>query len=375
VPGPLEDYLAGKGLRLVPARPLKYRPAPSRIAQLTTLARRQRLDLVHAYEWPPCLDAYFGAHLLVGTRLVCTVYSMDVPPFVPRTIPLVMGTPALRDEAAAAGFGRAWLLEPPIDTQRDRPGTETDNFRAERGIAPDELLVVCTSRLALTAKLESLVEAMDAVDIVASELPVRFFLLGEGDAYETLVARADAVNRRHAREVISLPGPVPDPRGAYAAADVVVGMGTSILRGMAFEKPVIVQGEQGFAVPFTPGTSAHFLDIGMWGLGDGTPAGERMAATLRELLSDPALRASLGRYGRDVVEDRFSLRRAVDRQLELYRDAMRLPVARSSRETSRVAAKALELEWHNHDPRRKRARALETRARYEAARKLVEPPT
>jgi hypothetical protein len=100
-----------------------------------------------------------------------------------------------------------------------------------------------------------------------------------------------------------------------------------------------------------------------------------MAATLRRLLSDPALRASLGRYGRDVVDDRFSLPRAIDRQLTLYRDAMRLPVTRNPREASRVAAKALELEWHNHDPRRKRARAQEARARYEAAQKLVESPT
>jgi len=306
---------------------------------------------------------------------VCTVYSMDVPPYVPRTVPLVMGTPALRDEATAAGFGHAWLLEPPIDTQRDQHGAETDDFRAERGIAPDDRLVVCTSRLALTAKLESLVEAMDAVNIVAADLPVRFFVLGEGDAHETLLARADAVNRRHGREVITLPGPVADPRGAYAAADVVVGMGTSILRGMAFGKPVIVQGEQGFATPFTPETSSHFLAIGMWGLGDGTPAGERMAATLRELLSDPALRASLGRYGRNVVEERFALTLAIEHQIDLYRQAMQVPVERNPRETSRVAVKALELEWHNHDPRRKRARAREARARYEAAQKLVESPT
>ena len=99
VPGPLVDLVRSHGLDFVAARPLRYRPAPSRIAQLATLARRHRLDLIHAYEWPPCLDAYYGAHLLLGVPLLCTVLSMSVSPLVPRSIPLMMGTEALGDEA------------------------------------------------------------------------------------------------------------------------------------------------------------------------------------------------------------------------------------------------------------------------------------
>ena len=372
VPGPLEDHIAAKELPFVPARQLRYRPAPSRIAQLAALARRRRLDIIHGYEWPPCLDGFFGAHLAGGTRLMCTVYSMEVPPYVPRTVPIIMGTPALRDEAAAAGYQHAWLLEPPIDTQADRPGFAPGNFRAERGISAEQRLVVCASRLALNAKLESLVESIDAVDRIVGDLPVRYFLLGEGDASESLQARARAVNARHGREVITIPGPVRDPRSAYDAADVVVGMGTTALRGLAFEKPVIVQGERGFAVPFTPETSAQFLARGMWGLGDGTPAGERVAGALRQLLTDPARRASLGRFGRRIVEERFSLTSRIDHQVELYRRTMAFPVERDVREAARVAGRALQLEWHMHDPRRKRARALEARARYEAAQRLTQ---
>jgi hypothetical protein len=66
IPGPLVDYIEERGLRFLPARRLKYRPAPSRIAQLATIALREKVDLIHAYEWPPCLDAYYGAGLLLG---------------------------------------------------------------------------------------------------------------------------------------------------------------------------------------------------------------------------------------------------------------------------------------------------------------------
>ena len=129
VPGPLVERILSLGLDYVPARTLRYRPAPSRVAQLMALARQHRLDLIHAYEWPPCLDAYFGAHLLQGVPLVCTVLSMSVSPLVPCSIPLVMGTEALGDEARRTHRAPVWVLEPPIDVDADHPGIDGVSFR------------------------------------------------------------------------------------------------------------------------------------------------------------------------------------------------------------------------------------------------------
>ena len=57
------------------------------------------MDLVHGYEWPPILE---GMAATQGTRamLVGTVLSMAVADFVPRTVPLVVGTADIRTEAA-----------------------------------------------------------------------------------------------------------------------------------------------------------------------------------------------------------------------------------------------------------------------------------
>ena len=70
-------------------------------------------------------------------------------------------------------------------------------------------------------------------------------------------------------------GAMVDPRPAYAAADVVVGMGGSALRGMAFAKPVIVVGEKNFAEVFDQDTAQGFYDRGIYGLGDGSRATSR----------------------------------------------------------------------------------------------------
>jgi glycosyltransferase involved in cell wall biosynthesis len=366
-PGPLVDYIKSRGLEFVPARELRYRPAPSRIAQLAALARQRRLDLIHGYEWPPCLDAYFGAHLGGGVPLLCTVLSMWASPLVPPSIPLIMGTEALADEARQTHWARVWALEPPIDTIADAPTIDGAGLREEFGIGADELLVVSVSRLALELKLDALVDAIDATDLIAGEVPVTLLLVGDGPAAASLRARAEQVNRRWRREVVKLAGARLDPRPAYAAADLVVGMGSSALRAMAIAKPVVVQGEGGFSRVFERSSYDYFLRQGFWGVGDGSANAGRLARQMLELLINPERRAALSDYGRATVVERFSLRRAVEIQLDIYERVAAARVERVWGDAAVAAGRALALELRNHDPRRKRARSAAEAARLAGA--------
>ena len=323
VPGPLVDLVRSHGLDFVAARPLRYRPAPSRIAQLATLARHRRLDLIHAYEWPPCLDAYYGAHLLLGVPLLCTVLSMSVSPLVPPSVPLVMGTEALGDEARRTHRAPVWVLEPPIDVDGDHPAIDGATFRRDCGVDDDAMLVVTVSRLAIDLKLDALVQAIDAVDLLAGRLPLRLAIVGDGPAAAALRERAAAVNARWGREVVSFTGPMQDPRAAYAAADLVLGMGSSALRALSIGRPVVVQGEEGFSKVFEPATVPYFLRHGMWGRAEAGWTVQRLAEQIDDLLVDPARRAELGAFGRRTVEERFSLSRARRGQLEIYSEVRR----------------------------------------------------
>jgi glycosyltransferase involved in cell wall biosynthesis len=356
VPGPLVDYIRQRGLEFIPARPLKYRPAPSRIAQLLSLARHRKLDVIHAYEWPPCLDAYYGAHLVAGVPLVCTVLSMSVSPLVPRSVPLIMGTDELGDEARRSHRGRVWVMEPPIDAAGDHPEIDGRAFRAEYGVGDRELLISSVSRLAVDLKLDALVRAIDAADLLAGRYPVRLLLVGGGPAHGPLRARADAVNARWGREIVGFTGSLADPRPAYAAADVVVGMGSSALRAMAIGRPLVVQGERGFSKTFAPEALPYFLWRGFWGIGDDPPTAALLAGQLDALLRDAALRERLGAYGRRTVEDRFSLDYFAGHLLAIYDEIA--GTGRRVRPADLVlpAVRALGMEAENHNPRRKRER-------------------
>jgi hypothetical protein len=82
---------------------------------------------------------------------------------------------------------------------------------------------------------------------------------------------ANKVNGELRRPAVAVAGATLDPRPAYAAADIVVGMGGSALRGMAFGKPVVIVGERGFSAPFTPETADFFYYNGIYGLGTVRP--------------------------------------------------------------------------------------------------------
>lgn len=138
------------------------------------------------------------------------------------------------------------------------------NFRSDHKAHPEEILVVTVSRLDTWIKLESLIRTIDAVRELRRTLPLKFAIVGDGEGLSQLTDRASRVNAELDRVAVVMTGELADPRPAYSAADVVVGIGGSALRGMAFFKPVVV-GKHGFAATtFTPETAAGFLYRGMY---------------------------------------------------------------------------------------------------------------
>nr|BFF18826.1 hypothetical protein GCM10025730_23470 [Promicromonospora thailandica] len=116
---------------------------------------------------------------------------------------------------------------------------------------------------------------------------------------------------------------------------MVLGMGSSVLKGMAFGKPVVVQGERGFWRRLDEQSLPVFLEQGWYGSGgDGVAA---LADALEPLVRRPLLRATLGTFGQRVVTDRFSLASSAQHLEQIYREA---PAAgrRSARALARTAA-------------------------------------
>jgi glycosyltransferase involved in cell wall biosynthesis len=329
--GPLVQLVHDLGLRHVPIPPGRRRPSLTVTRQLRGMIREEGIHIVHGYEWPPALEAAAATFVTRDAAAVCTVMSMAIAPFLPEDMPLVVGTSALREQSAAGRRGPTYLIEPPVDVVANAPGHPADEFRARFGLIDDhpagpvlDIVVIC--RLVPELKLEGVLTAVDVVGELADDYPVRLVVVGDGNARDRVEERAAKANARAGRRAVVLTGQLMDPRPAYAAADVMLGMGGSALRSLAFAKPLVVQGEQGFWELLTPESCELFLRQGWYGVADGPEAGqERLTAILRDLVTDPERRAALGDYGRRLAVDRFSLQRAAVIQEQIYRDALAAP--------------------------------------------------
>ncbi len=320
-PGGLVERVRDMGLEFVAAPQPRGRPAPKVMRALRRLVSERGVDVVHGYEWTTALEAYFGPRARDGVPAVATVMSMAVAPFLPLDMPLVVGTEQIADHERRLGRESVAVIEPPVDVvANSRGAVDTDAFRREYRLDPHAVTVVSVSRLAAELKLEGLLAAIEVAGRLGG---MQLVIAGDGPCRPEVEAAVERANAAAGRRAVVLTGELRDPRPAYAAADIALGMGGSALRAMAFGRPLVVQGEQGFWELLSPDTEDRFLWTGWYGAGEGREHGPaRLEGLLRGLLGDPGRRAHLGAYARELVERRFSLQSAATRQLDLYERAI-----------------------------------------------------
>ncbi len=307
-PGPNVKLVAEKGLRFLPAPDARFHPSLRRMRALREVIHRESPDLIHVWDWWQCLEAYYAVHLPMRIPMVVTDMMMDVTRLLPKALPTTFGTPELVDRARATGRRQVELLLPPVDVRLNAPNVvDIQAFRQQYSIKDSDITIVTVSRLDWFLKGESLVRTIDTIRSMGRDLPLRFVIVGDGMMRAELQRLADETNADLGRAAVVLTGMLLDPRPAYAAASVVVGMGGSALRGMAFGKPVIVVGEKGFSVPFTPETAELVYYKGMYGRGDGSASNVRLEADIRGLVEHPDRLAMLGEFSRQFVLQHFSL--------------------------------------------------------------------
>jgi glycosyltransferase involved in cell wall biosynthesis len=113
-----------------------------------------------------------------------------------------------------------------------------------------------------------------------------------------------------------------NPRPAYAAADIVLGMGSSAARGLAFGKPLVVQGEAGWSELFDENTAAALARYSFWSADAVEHPVERLAGIIAPLLADDARRAQLGEFGRRFAVERFGLTMMAAKLAAFYGEAL-----------------------------------------------------
>ena len=277
-PGPMLDMVHKKNLSFVAAPDVRLHPSPIRMQALRATVKQFRPDIIHAWDWWQALEAYYGVHLPMGVPVLATDMMMELTKVLPKQLPTTFGIPAIQRLATSSGWRRADVLLPPVDTVSNAVDVaDGRSFRQQNDVKKNEIVVVSVSRLAGEFKAGPLKEAMEVVRRLGIKLPIKLLIVGDGPAHECLKKTAALINLELGRVAVSLVGPMLDPRPAYAAADVVVGMGGSALRALAFGKPLVVVGKEGFARLFSPESADWFYNSGMYGSSKDVVEGEGLS--------------------------------------------------------------------------------------------------
>jgi len=211
---------------------------------------------------------------------------------------------------------RTFHLSNGVDTQKFGPQQHVPEARHALG-APDELVAVYAGLHGLAQGLDQL---LDAMGLLAGDLPVRLVLIGDGPEKEQLRRQAA---RQGLRTVHFLD---PRPAGAIpailAAADVILvplktylpgAVPSKLYEAMASARPVIL---------VACGEAAEIVQTHQAGIV--VPPGDAaaLAAALRTLHAQPELRHRLGQNGRRAAVAYFD-RAQIVRGFVQYLEAQR----------------------------------------------------
>lgn len=313
-PGPLTARADEHGLRVLIEPRLEERTlSRNSVRAVAHCIDHHGFDIVHAYEAVPCLHALYGTRAGRRAALLGTIMAARVPWYLPRSMSLTVGVPRKFPE-----FRRRWpadrvtLLPPAVDL--DEYGA-TDTPHA----ASETIHFVLVSRLVAAFKLAPLSLALDTVDRIADTRSVHLTIVGDGPARAVIEKEAGRINGRHRREVVTLVGEQVDPTSFYASADIVLGSGLALIRGMACGKPCVALGRDGFCKVVDRDSIDEVAYWSFYGRGDANSTNV-LIDELRSLVDDERRRQELGRVARQLAGERFDLVARAKQLSRLYDD-------------------------------------------------------
>ncbi len=240
---------------------------------------------------------------------------------------------------ASAEQIRSWVSDDLLEIVPN--GIDISRFHA-RTVAAQRGRVVVAMVGNLTSRWKKHALFVDAAARVDRSLPIEWRISGHdpsqgrttrGDAY------VDALHARLAKTGIAdrfiWPGYLADQAEIMSAVDLLVhpadgeSFGRIVVEAMAAGLPVV--GVRGGGV-------AEIIDDGRTGFVAEADNAAEIAARIEQLVRDPQLRAQLGAAGRRRAEEKYSLGTCVAGILRVYEQAMRRPLARTSKAARDAAA-------------------------------------
>ena len=292
------------------------------------LARARRIQVIHSYGKGAGLYGRIAARL-TGAAAIHTFHGIHPAGYgrlylrLERALArwsfaVVHVSESQAGEARALGLapaGRTRVIVNGVDAALVRAVAERAPMsRAALGLRPDALVLATVARLDPVKRLEVLVRA---VPLLVARVPeAQLLIVGDGSERDTLRALARTLAPG---DGVVFAGAIPDAARVLPVVDLYVtasrreGLPLAVLEAMACGLPVLATAAPGHVDAVEPEVTGRLVPL------DDAPG---LAAAAALLLRDPALRARMGRAGRERVERHFSHARVLAEVADLYRAAV-----------------------------------------------------
>ena len=198
-----------------------------------------------------------------------------------------------------------------IDIEKFSPDVSGAKVLREFGLDASRPVISYVSRMdesrALVAR-----QLVEIAPRLREAIPgVQLLIAGGGDVFDEIKAKADAANAAAGENYVVMTGARTDINEIVAAGDLFIGVSRAALEAMAAAKPVIVAGNEGYIGLFGEdklalAQSNNFCCRGCE-MSDEELLYEDIVKSLCKLTGDE--RMKLGRYGREVIKEYYSVSR------------------------------------------------------------------
>ncbi len=207
-----------------------------------------------------------------------------------------------------------------VDTVQFAPGEGDKTLRQSLGLG-DGPVIGTVSRLDKSRELAAK-ELIALMPRLSQQIPqAQLLVVGGGNEEENLRRQAADVNTLLGRQAVIMTGPSTDIARLVALSDVFVGVSRSALEAMAAEKPTILAGNEGYIGVFTPEVLPIAQETNFCCRGCPQIQGDKLLEDLCTLLNMDEAR-ELGRFGRQVVLEQYSVARMTQDYLDAYQQLL-----------------------------------------------------
>jgi len=307
----------------LPVLPVRFggRQNFSAVLTLRRLLRQHSIDILNTHS---SLDSWLGALALWGrsqTRLVRTRHlSTPIRTNLPtrwlyqRADAIITTGNAIKtliQERARVPAARIFSIPTGVPLARFSPQTPADRSRLP-STWPNAAPII--GSVAVLRSWKGHLYLLEAMQQIRQEgVEARLVLVGDGPYREVLEPK---IAELHLQDQVYLAGYQEEVPAWLALMDIVVlasyaneGVPQSLLQAMAMAKPVVGSHCGGIPEIVHPGVNGLLVP----------PRDSRaLAAALRQLLSEPATRASFGVQGRELVAAHYSLEKMAEAVEEVY---------------------------------------------------------